>query len=311
MVSVDPAAVGPGILSLAAIAADTTGLPPLRFVSEREAGSWICCGPCAAVMVAGWHDPGSPATLAAAHELRKAIPDDHAGGLSVAQLATGSEAWTGGDWRAYRAVDVLGLLGRGHAVVLGLDYGELPAELRRWSPSFDGGHYGTLAGRKAGPFGELVGWWDPLAPAGWSGEWVRWSILMDAAWSGGSVLTTLEPREAATMLVSDPTPRRVDYPADTPLYGTDGLTLVTRLSKAATLYSPYAVAADYAVVVTTSGVTQVLRARKSAATSAVDYGGGSDAEWRAWLAGAPTPVAQPIADAGVVSAWLDRAPDKS
>lgn len=161
----------------------TSIVPGLVFVSEREAGHWIDCGPCSAAMLAHYTDPSIPATLATAHRIRSAIPKPHSGGVTPAELVRGLD-------KAYPAIagrtsshdrgDVPGLLRSGHAVAVCLTYAQLPSRLRRWQPSFTGGHTVAMAGvNSSGRFG----WFDPLGTAGWSGEWVSWADVDQAIWT--------------------------------------------------------------------------------------------------------------------------------
>jgi hypothetical protein len=164
-------------------------VPGLVFVSEREAGPWIDCGPCSAAMVAHYADPKIAASLATAHAIRGAVPLPHSGGLTPAQLIRGLDrAFVGiaGRTTSHSRGEVPGLVRAGYAVVLSLTYGELPTRLRRWQPSFAGGHSVCLAGvNSSGRFG----WFDPLATSGWSGEWVSWTDVMPAVWSqAGAIL---------------------------------------------------------------------------------------------------------------------------
>jgi hypothetical protein len=153
------------------------------FASERESGPWIDCSTCSAAMAAHWHDPSVPATLATAHAIRSAAGRPHSGGLTVEQLKAGLT-------RALRITadpinkqDIPSRLGHGYGIIVPLNYGDLPSHLRRWQPSFRGGHSIFMCGRHAstGKFG----WFDPLAPAGYSGEWVNWGDVDQAIWTGG------------------------------------------------------------------------------------------------------------------------------
>lgn len=180
-------------------------VPGLVFVSEREPGSWIDCGPCSAAMVAHYTDPHVAASLATAHRIRSAIPKPHSGGTTPAELIRGLD-------RAYPAIagrtsshsrdQVPDLLRRGYAVAVCLTASRLPTRLRRWQPSFAGGHTVAMAGvNSSGRFG----WFDPLATAGWSGEWVSWSDVDQAIWTqSGAILAA--PKAAAPHPAPAPAP---------------------------------------------------------------------------------------------------------
>lgn len=153
-------------------------------VSERESGPWICCAPCSGAMVAHYV-VGTPASLTFAHRIRSSIGLPHAGGLKPSELRAGVKAATGG----LLELEVIPVtrdaiaeqLRAGWAIAVALTAGKLPTRLRRWSPAFAGGHMAVLAGISAA--GESWGWWDPLAPAGWAGEWIAPGDVMPALWT--------------------------------------------------------------------------------------------------------------------------------
>jgi hypothetical protein len=152
------------------------------FASERESGHWIDCSTCSAAMAAHWHDPSVHATLSTAHAIRSAVPLPHSGGLTPAQVKTGLQ-------KALRVTadyiskgDIPNRLAHNYGIIVPLTAGSLPSHLRRWQPSFAGGHTVFMCGRNSsGKFG----WFDPLAPSGYSGEWVNWSDVDQAIWTSG------------------------------------------------------------------------------------------------------------------------------
>jgi hypothetical protein len=77
--------------------------------------------------------------------------------------------------------EVIARLASGWALVAGLTYGQLPAEYRRPSPRFTGGHRVTLVGWSAGRTRLL----DPLEnrDASFGGRWIPWTALEPAWWS--------------------------------------------------------------------------------------------------------------------------------
>jgi hypothetical protein len=187
----------------------TTIVRGVDFASERESGHWIDCSTCSAAMAAHWHDPSVHATLATAHAIRSAVPLPHSGGLTPAQLKTGLQ-------RALRITpisinrqDIPKFVASGHAIMVPHDYGKLTTHLRRWQPRFTGGHSAMICGRASnGKFG----WFDPLAPSNWGGEWVNWADVEPAIWTGGPMAL---PKAAAV-----PTPARPAPDTDTHLrYG--------------------------------------------------------------------------------------------
>jgi hypothetical protein len=154
------------------------------FASERESGHWIDCSTCSAAMAAHWHDPSVAATLATAHAIRSAVPLPHSGGLTPAQVKTGLQKALHVTADSISKADIPTRLAHNYGIIVPLNAGSLPAHLRRWQPSFAGGHSVFMCGRNsAGKFG----WFDPLAPAGYSGEWVNWSDVDQAIWSSGAL----------------------------------------------------------------------------------------------------------------------------
>ena len=153
------------------------------FVSERESGSWIDCVPCSGTMVAGWAEREPSPDLNDAHRIREGAGLPHSGGMTDYQLAQGLEAVYGTSGTTIPATKsgVLAALDEGRALAWFHTYGRLPSDLRRWCPDFTGGHCAAIIGRKS-PTSELVGWWDPLATEGWTGEWVDIDTLLAADW---------------------------------------------------------------------------------------------------------------------------------
>lgn len=161
-----------------------TDWPPAGFVpiSEREPGPWICCAPVAAAMVGAWAGV-MPATLEAAHAIRRAAGLRHAGGMRPSDVARGARR-LGLELvelpRDRATIDAR--LADGWAVIWPLELGALPARLRRYTRSTAGGHGGTLAGRA--PDGRW-GWFDPMARAALAGELVDPDAMLAAAWPRG------------------------------------------------------------------------------------------------------------------------------
>jgi hypothetical protein len=176
----------------------TTILPGLTLVSERESGRWIDCAPCSAVMAAHAAKASVPATLSAAHRVRSAAGLPHSGGMTAAQVDAGLRLAYGVDLVPVAKADIPAKIAAGYAVVAVLTYGSLPSNLRRWQPSFTGGHSVCLAGTKDGK----IGWFDPLAPAGYSGEWTPYSAVDQALWSSGHLMV----KRASGAVVAPPAP---------------------------------------------------------------------------------------------------------
>jgi hypothetical protein len=128
---------------------------------------------------------GTPATLEFAHRIRSSIGKPHAGGLKPSELRAGVRAATGGllelEVIPVSQAAIAERLRAGWAIAVALTYGELPIRLRRFSPDFRGGHMAVLAG--ISDSGGSWGWWDPLGPAGWAGEWIAPGDVLPALWT--------------------------------------------------------------------------------------------------------------------------------
>lgn len=198
----------------------------VTFVSERESGAWISCVPCAATMVLGWAEREPSPHLNDAHRIREGAGLPHSGGMTDAQLADGLEAEYGVQGTTIPATKaaVLEALDEGRGLTWFHTYGRLPENLRRWSPSFTGGHCAAIIGRKS-PTSDLVGWWDPLATSDWTGEWVDIDTLLGADW-GDPARSFQRPQEEETVEpvpVADATPgMTVDLPKLWDLYAYPG-----------------------------------------------------------------------------------------
>jgi hypothetical protein len=192
-------------------------LAGFRHVSEREAGPWICCAPCSGAMVTAWLG-ASPATLEAAHLIRTKAGRPHTGGMSAAQLAIGAARAFGVELEAVPrdGPEISARLREGWAIAVPLTAGRLPTSLRRWSPAFTGGHMAVLAGIDGSGH---WGWWDPLAPAGWRGEYVLQAPILAALWSTGiQGAPRLEARDVAINAVPFLTGVVVDLARGAALY---------------------------------------------------------------------------------------------
>jgi len=273
-------------------------LPGFRFCSERERAPWICCAPCSAAMALGWSDPTLPVSLAEAHRLRAAVGDPHsasmsvaeslqAGGMNPGQVATAMR--TRRPEVAVRMHHTAGVLARvraSQAVVVALAYGLLPPTLRRWQPGFTGGHSAVLCGTR----GSLIGWWDPLAPPGWGGEWVAWEEIKGALWSGAvHISTEAQASITGTVTVRTDAPHaaiKVDDGTHVPIGGGATKTVFLRCvitSDHRPGATAYLCSLDFeAALLLASDVTANVAPCGSPNTDA------RDAEWREWmLAGSP------------------------
>ncbi len=161
-----------------------TFLPP--FVNERFDGPpyWACTF---AALLNG-ANVAALGTIAASHDevraLAKASGDPELrGGSRSSHMVEAVRV------RYKRSVRIQSLppaevkarLASGWALVAGLTYGQLPAEYRRPSPRFTGGHRVTLVGWSADRTRLL----DPLESRddSFGGRWIPWSVIEPAWWS--------------------------------------------------------------------------------------------------------------------------------
>lgn len=203
-------------------------LPGFRFVSEREPGTWFCCANCSGAMV-GHYAAGAPATLAEAHAIKAAAGVVHDDGMTPAELRAGMANRQGIRLQLVETSlsTIEARLLAGWALAVPLTYAELPTHLRRWAPGFGGGHTGVLAGFR----GSRWGWFDPLAPSGWGGEYVEPAAILGAAWSAGimgAAGAAARRTDVATLI----RPAIADGAAGAPFYESPGGAQVGKLSTA-------------------------------------------------------------------------------
>ena len=113
-------------------------------------------------------------------------------GASLSDLVTAVKRRYDVSWSISRIV----LLAQHHArsdlgfIIQGRN-GNLPAgdNLRRWDPSFTGGHCVFI--NPTGD-GQHVHWYDPEAPMEWPGEIVRWDVVSKWIGNTGSFITVRE-----------------------------------------------------------------------------------------------------------------------
>ncbi len=177
-------------LPTAALAADPPrplpGYTP-HFVSERTVGPWEdCVWASAAMLLDKWT---SGVTRSDRKTLRK-LSGDTEGGSSLVDVTKAFAhlgfplTWSpmGGDNVIWP--ELLDRLAHGGGAILLGDYGKLPRRYGRWEPNFWAGEnddhalYLDRYNRKTGRI--LV--MDPLAPPGWTGEWIPVSALKEYAW---------------------------------------------------------------------------------------------------------------------------------
>ena len=183
-------------------------LPGYRptFVTEREPGPWEDCVWAAASMLLDKWTNGR--TIVDREHLR-ALSGDLDGGSSLvhvqrafAKLGIAMTASPiAGDSITWK--ELLDRLGQGGGAILLGDYGKLPRKYGRWDPSFwenegvldDHALYLDGYDRQRG----VVLVMDPLAPAGWAGEWIPVKALKRFAWQGrgGALWTAMTPAALA------------------------------------------------------------------------------------------------------------------
>ena len=165
------------------------------FVTEREAGPWEDCAWAAAAMLL---DKWTNGVAAVGRERLRALSKDKTGGSSFYDIQRSFAGlglqlrWSpsGGDRITWPRL--LDRLNRGSGAILLGDYGKLPRRYGRWDPTFwrrtgpldDHALYLDAYDRKTRRI--LV--MDPLAPAGWRGEWIPVSALKKFAWHAGTAL---------------------------------------------------------------------------------------------------------------------------
>jgi len=227
------------VTSLATIlAAPATAFEPPRplpgygpaFVSEIQPGKWLDCTWASAAMLV---DKWTNGRVTPSREALRALSGDHAGGSTLVDIA-----------RAFRAIGMPlryspdggdpmtwpGLLDRlaygAGAILLGSDT-RLPRFYGRWDLRFWQGKGKTDAHavyvERFEPRTGRIWLMDPLAPSGWTGEWISAASLYRFAWkSGGLVSAATTPtalpapfagvRLGAPVLATDATTLRATWP---------------------------------------------------------------------------------------------------
>ncbi len=165
------------------------------FVTERQSGPWVDCAWAAASMLI---DKWTNGATTVDRERLRILARDPLGGSNFADLQRAFArlglpfSWSpaGGDRITWPKL--IDRLTHGSGAILFGDDGKLPRRYGRWDPSFwrntgvldDHALYLDAYDRKTRRI--LV--MDPLAPAGWRGEWIPVSALKRFAWHAGAVL---------------------------------------------------------------------------------------------------------------------------
>lgn len=247
----------------------------VTFVSERESGAWIDCVPCSGAMIAGWAEREPSPHLNDAHRIREGAGLPHSGGMTDSQLGHGLDAvyGTGGSTVAATKSAILAGLDDGRGFTWFHTYGRLPENLRRWSPAFTGGHCAALIGRKS-PTSDLVGWFDPLATDGWSGEWVSIETLLAADWGDPArsyIRSEEAPAVSVDLVMTDATPAYVDIAEGKNLYNLDGSERTHVSVAQPQVYSPFVSGSRRAVRINTHGEVLCLLANNADCTNVTPY----------------------------------------
>ena len=173
------------------------------FVTERQVGTWEdCLWASSAMLLDKWTAGGRTVDP---HRLR-ALSGDHAGGSNFVDLRRAARRLgfnlktspDGGDFITWGRL-LKRLRSGGGAVLLG-DYHDLPRWYGRWDPSFwnntgkKDNH--ALYLDRANKRGTHVWVMDPLAPAGWNGEWIPVYALRAFAWQtrAGGLWAAMTPK---------------------------------------------------------------------------------------------------------------------
>ena len=178
-------------------------LPGYRpeFVTERQAGRWKdCLWASGAMLIDKWTNGE---TTVGRERLRRLSGDLH-GGSTLADLSRAFARLDldlryspgGGDAVTWSAL-LNRLAAGGGAVLLG-DQHHMPRSFGRWDRKFwartGKGDDHAVYVEGYNPRTGLVWLMDPLAPAGWPGEWVRAATLRRFAWTrGGAVVAAMTP----------------------------------------------------------------------------------------------------------------------
>jgi hypothetical protein len=156
--------------------------PALGVITETSESPYVCCGYCAAGMAVWTARKGITHSMAgAAHPIRAEGGRPHDNGSRASELRDGAKRAHGVTLDALAVSEIPGVLRDGFAVVVNLDYAQLPPFLKVQGGSF--GHSCCLYGWSEDR--DLVGFFDPLWPEGAAGAWAPWSDVRDALWGDG------------------------------------------------------------------------------------------------------------------------------
>lgn len=168
-------------------AVETTPLP-LRVITETVETPYVCCGYSSAHMACWTAKAGLSMDLRKeAHAIRAKGGRPHNYGSKASELRAGAKAALGITLAEVAKADIVDRLREGYAVVLSLQYAQLPAYLKVQTNDF--GHAATLYGWRAG---DRVGYFDPLWKQGAKGAWTPWQDIDQALWASGHSTTVVQ-----------------------------------------------------------------------------------------------------------------------
>jgi len=192
-----------------------TGLTPdLTVVTETVESPYVCCGYASAHMACRTAKAGLSANLKnEGHAIRAAGGRPHNAGSNANELRDGARSALGITLQSLTTASIPDRLAKEFAVVISLDYVDLPSWLKVQGGSF--GHSACLFGSQD----SMVGYFDPLWSQGARGAWVPWKDLQPCLWGDGAHSTTIVRLvTVADIPVLDTVPRVVDVNPGADLY---------------------------------------------------------------------------------------------
>jgi len=181
-----------------------TGLrPDLVVITETTESPYVCCGYCSAAMAVRAARGGTPVNMSgAAHPIRSQGGRPHDNGSRASELRDGARRAWDVELDPLARDEIPGRLRAGYAVVVNLEYADLPGWLKVQGGSF--GHSVCLFGWRED--GDLVGFFDPLYSQGARAPWAPWSQVKPALWGDGEHSSTIEQWEDAPPPEPEPPP---------------------------------------------------------------------------------------------------------
>jgi hypothetical protein len=203
-----------------------TGLrPDLVVITETTESPYVCCGYCSAAMAVRAARQGTPTNMAgAAHPIRSQGGRPHDNGSRASELRDGARRAWDVELDPLARDEIPGRLRAGYAVVVNLDYADLPGWLKTQGGSF--GHSSLLFGWRED--GDLVGYFDPLYGQGARGAWAPWGSIKPALWGDGEHSSTVERWDPEPEPEPPPTP--APEPVPEPTYTLEEVAVLVELA---------------------------------------------------------------------------------